>query len=88
MLSLPPDADISDNYLPYPLMNIVISENGKRWIQVLFPCPITDIQAEQAILNLQKILGRIEPSSRGMMIYNKSDRNWIIKGPIKLSKNI
>ena len=78
-----------DDPFPYALMNVAISSHGKsstRFVQVLFPYPMTDTEAEKAISELKEILNKVQPNSGGVMYFDKLTSKWILRGTIKLDE--
>lgn len=76
-----------DDPFPYALMNVVISSQEKssnRFVQVLFPYPMTDVEAEKAVSELKEILDKVQPNSGGVMYFDKSKSKWVLQGTIKL----
>ena len=68
-------------------MNVAISSNNKsskRYVQVLFPYPMTDNEAEKAVSELKDILHHVGPNSGGVMYYDKKLSKWILQGTIKI----
>jgi hypothetical protein len=76
-----------DEPFPYALMNVAISSQEKsstRSVQVLFPYPMTDVEAEKAVSELKDILNKVQPNSVGLMYFDKSKSKWVLQGNIKL----
>jgi hypothetical protein len=84
-----PDWEKRDDPFPYALMNIAISSHGEssnRFVQILFPYPMTDVEAEKAVSELKGILDKVQPNSAGVMYFDKLKSKWVLQRTIKLYK--